>query len=490
MKRFILTISIVGSSLFASAQQVGINTATPDNSAVLDIVATDKGLLLPRVSLVNITNTTTPINTPTNGLFVYNTNALTSGGKGIGIYVFNGTNWEFVRHGTVSLDGCYDYIGNGTGRTIIADAGAVRIEGTDGIWVTGTHGAGATITSEITGAGTRMFYNPQKSAFRAGTVTGIQFDQNRVGNFSGAFGLDNAIYGGRNFGAGYNNITSNVNASSLGLNHNSYDNAALTLNNNNTAGGNNALSINESNTTGGYHALSAGYENNANTINEIAIGYFSRNKGKTVDTGSGASFDQLTDSASNFYNTDGLFVIGNGTDNSNRHDAVSIMKDGIIEINQQYNLSLVDGITNQVVATDGNGNLGWTDKIIEPNVSQITLYADDQTYSLSNTSYSNLGNIVSAIIPTEYEPSGNIQIRLLIKYASNTGTTNIRLRDHLGNNIITNGMLTNVTTVNGGVLYSSWQNYSSVNPVAVNLNGLISSGTMNIETVYLLIKAQ
>lgn len=490
MKRFIITTSLVFITFFVKAQQVGINTTTPDISAVLDIVATDKGLLLPRVSLLDVANTTSPINTPVNGLFVYNTNATTTGGKGVGIYVFNGSSWEFVRHGQLPLDSCYDYIGNGLGRTIIADAGAVRIDGTDGIWVTGTHTLGATITSEITGAGTRMFYNPQKSAFRAGTVTGIQFDQNRVGNFSGAFGLDNAIYGGRNFGMGFNNITSNVNASTFGQNNNSFDNAALTANNDNSAGGNNAIATGNLNTTGGYHSISGGLENSANTINETSIGHFSRNKGKTVDTGSGASFDQLTDSASNFYSTDGLFAIGNGTDNSNRHDAVSIMKDGIIEVNQQYKLSLVDGTVNQVISTDGSGNLGWTDKLIDVNVSQITLYADDQTYSLSNTSYSNLGNIVSAIIPTEYEPSGNIQIRLLIKYASSTGTTNIRLRDHFGNNIITNGMLTNLNTANGGVLYSSWQNYSSVNPVAVNLNGLISSGAMNIETVYLLIKAQ
>ena len=53
---------------FTTFAQVGIGTTTPHASAVLDITASDKGLLLPRVtSLDDITET------PVNGLMIYDT---------------------------------------------------------------------------------------------------------------------------------------------------------------------------------------------------------------------------------------------------------------------------------------------------------------------------------------------------------------------------------------------------------------------------------
>ena len=53
---------------FTTFAQVGIGTTTPHASAVLDLTASDKGLLLPRVtSLDDITET------PVNGLMIYDT---------------------------------------------------------------------------------------------------------------------------------------------------------------------------------------------------------------------------------------------------------------------------------------------------------------------------------------------------------------------------------------------------------------------------------
>ncbi len=69
------------------AQNVGVNAtgATPNTSAMLDISATNKGLLIPRVSLTGITDATT-ITTPATSLLVYNTNAALPDGKG---YYYN-----------------------------------------------------------------------------------------------------------------------------------------------------------------------------------------------------------------------------------------------------------------------------------------------------------------------------------------------------------------------------------------------------------------
>ncbi|WP_426479641.1 hypothetical protein ACP3T3_09495 [Chryseobacterium sp. CBSDS_008] len=68
---------------------VGVGTNTPDNSALLDITATNKGFLMPRVSLASITDGTT-VASPAKGLLVYNSNtALTPYGEGI--YYNSGT---------------------------------------------------------------------------------------------------------------------------------------------------------------------------------------------------------------------------------------------------------------------------------------------------------------------------------------------------------------------------------------------------------------
>lgn len=81
-------------STSTNAQNVAINTNgdDPDVSAMLDIVNSSKGLLLPRVSLVSSTDAVT-IATPATSLLVYNTNASITGtyGDGVGYYYNAGT---------------------------------------------------------------------------------------------------------------------------------------------------------------------------------------------------------------------------------------------------------------------------------------------------------------------------------------------------------------------------------------------------------------
>lgn len=97
-KCIFLGLSFVAIFNQAHSQNVGINSSgtAPDNSAMLDIVSSSKGLLIPRVSLLNITDAAT-IPTPATGLLVYNTNASITNGNGVGYYYNNGTsaspNW-------------------------------------------------------------------------------------------------------------------------------------------------------------------------------------------------------------------------------------------------------------------------------------------------------------------------------------------------------------------------------------------------------------
>lgn len=84
MKKLLLLLLFSG----AVSAQVGINTTTPNASSMLDITATDKGLLIPRISIPNL-NAAAPVTTPATSLLVYNTNATT----GIGFYYWDGSKW-------------------------------------------------------------------------------------------------------------------------------------------------------------------------------------------------------------------------------------------------------------------------------------------------------------------------------------------------------------------------------------------------------------
>ncbi len=75
------------------AQNVGVNAtgAAPNSSAILDVAATNKGLLIPQVILTSSTDAVT-IPTPANSLLVYNTStSILNGLKGAGYYYNSGT---------------------------------------------------------------------------------------------------------------------------------------------------------------------------------------------------------------------------------------------------------------------------------------------------------------------------------------------------------------------------------------------------------------
>jgi hypothetical protein len=91
----IFLIGILTQIDFVFSQNVGINTtgAAPHASAMLDVDATNRGLLIPRVSLTDVT-VASPVTSPATGLLVYNTNAAVTGGNGTGFYYWTGTQWS------------------------------------------------------------------------------------------------------------------------------------------------------------------------------------------------------------------------------------------------------------------------------------------------------------------------------------------------------------------------------------------------------------
>jgi hypothetical protein len=96
---FLILVILIFTNI--NAQNVGISNSlfTPDASAGLDVNFTDKGLLIPRVSLSS-TNNASPITSPATGLLVYNTATVSDVTPGF--YFWNGSSWVRFATGNIS----------------------------------------------------------------------------------------------------------------------------------------------------------------------------------------------------------------------------------------------------------------------------------------------------------------------------------------------------------------------------------------------------
>jgi len=114
-KLFLAACLFIGFAFSVNAQSVGINGdgSAPDNSAMLDVRSTDKGLLIPQIALQTVNDITTIAN-PALSLLVYNT----SNGAGLttGYYYWSGSLWTKLT--TAVADGSETIVTAGTNVTV------------------------------------------------------------------------------------------------------------------------------------------------------------------------------------------------------------------------------------------------------------------------------------------------------------------------------------------------------------------------------------
>ncbi|MCS6978748.1 MAG: hypothetical protein NZM15_01440, partial [Flavobacteriales bacterium] len=208
--RKILLLALLLVSVNGWSQNVGINTdgSSPDASAILDIKSTDRGLLVPRVSLTNVSSAS-PVSSPATGLLVYNTNATVTGGHGAGFYYWNGTQWvrldasnsgDWRLTGNAGTSPSTNYLGtsdatdlsirtHGAERIRVSSSGTVRLNNYTTDNVVKTSGGDGTLTvgavnlasSEVTGilpianGGTNSSATPTAGGIAYGTGTAYAF---------------------------------------------------------------------------------------------------------------------------------------------------------------------------------------------------------------------------------------------------------------------------------------------------------------------------
>lgn len=125
--RFSSTSAIGNNILYGDGSRIGINTASPNSSAMLDVSSTSMGFLMPRLTTIQMN----AISTPATGLQIYNTNENA-------VYVYYSSAWHKVTDvdyitstlGSVGWDITYDSLVREQGNDI--DIKSLRVRSSSG----------------------------------------------------------------------------------------------------------------------------------------------------------------------------------------------------------------------------------------------------------------------------------------------------------------------------------------------------------------------
>jgi hypothetical protein len=258
----------------SQAQSLAINTdgSTANNSAMLDIKSSSKGMLIPRLTSIE----RNAIPAPADGLVVYDTNTK-------GFWYHNGTSWIDLVN---SSDNYWRKLGNNIYNSNTGNVGMGTL-----VPLAKLHVAEANVLFSaffgpalptpgnvpVSSTGRRAFWYVDKAAFRTGYVTSTFWDKDSIGNYSFAAGNDVKAKGQYSAALGWNNSATGDAAMSLGMfNTSSGGFGAFTAGFNNQASGNAAIAIGGSNIASQDNAIALGYFNTANASTSIAAGYSSQ----------------------------------------------------------------------------------------------------------------------------------------------------------------------------------------------------------------------
>lgn len=337
------TLSILALSLitgFTAKAQVGINTTEPDLSAVLDIVSTEKGILIPRLTLSQRSG----ITNPAEALLIYQTDNTP------GFYYYSSSTWQPLSGGSGT------YVDLTTNQTIAGKK---------------TFSTDLTVNGNTLGRGNNSVFT--NSAFGFSSLAA-----DTTGNFNTATGyrsLFRNTTGGANTATGAEAMSQNT----TGIYNTGTGTYALAFNttgSDNTAAGGFALYLNTSgngNTASGVYALRANSIGNSNT----ATGKFSLSA-NTGDGNSAVGYQSLTGNTTGAYNTAmGLnALVSNTTGNYNTGigyqanvTAVDLINATAIGFNARVDASNKVQIGNTSVTAV---KLGGTTAILETSQVKLT----------------------------------------------------------------------------------------------------------------------
>lgn len=244
MQQLTLLITLIFTFFITNLSNAQISTIKPDRacincptnepsaSAVLEIQATNKGVLIPRVA-----NTAAILN-PTIGLLIFDN-------SDSNFKYYNGSNW--VEFGGSSESAEFG-ISNDAGIILSTALGHYNDAGTEGTAVGNNNDANGV----------------------SGTAVG---SENETGSYGTAIGFMNEATGSNSIAQGYINVASGINSTAIGFNNFATNNSAIAIGVQDTVGSGNGIAIGIRNATTGIAATSVGFTNIAAASQSTAIGF-------------------------------------------------------------------------------------------------------------------------------------------------------------------------------------------------------------------------
>ncbi len=95
LRGLFLAIILSCPAFYATQAQVGVHTDFPDASSAMEIYSTNRGLLIPRLTLTSDLTSPSPVTSPAVGLLIFNNGS----NQPIGFYYWDGSQWQAVGSG-------------------------------------------------------------------------------------------------------------------------------------------------------------------------------------------------------------------------------------------------------------------------------------------------------------------------------------------------------------------------------------------------------
>lgn len=259
----------------------------------------------------------------------------------------------------------------------------------------------------INGGGKRMIWHANRAAFRAGYVNYNQWDEDSIGYYSFATGADNVAKGDYSAAVGSANIARGNYTFAAGIN--------------NSVVASFSSAIGAGNTVSGEHAFAAGLNNHASGFFSTAIGHSSVAAGEVASTlgladtatgnasmalGSGLKARSWGEVVTGIYNedytpanttlidaSDRVFVVGNGTNNANRSNALTVLKNGNIGIGISIPTQKL-AVAGTIAATAFSGSGSALTGVV--NTTSVQTVGGKKTFSDTLVAAGNVGIGVAA----------------------------------------------------------------------------------------------
>ncbi|MEO6131333.1 MAG: DUF1566 domain-containing protein, partial [Saprospiraceae bacterium] len=279
----------------------------------------------------------------------FSTNAGSYGSVAIGRYndsiaVSNGTAW-------INTDPLL-MVGNGTSAGALHNAMIVYKNGNlilkNPTLVSTDPGA---LPVPASGAGTRMMWLPEKSAFRVGSVEEDQWDAGNIGFNSFASGKNSRATGSVSTAMGFSTLAAGAGSTSFGQYAAAYGQGSFATGGSVAAYGEHSVAMGFITQANGDASFAMGYGTRAKGANSVAFGLSTLAKG-FASTAVGMYNDSiLTSTQIAATSTTPLFIVGNGDGiaTGQRHNAMVVRKDGNVGISTNTppaRLSLVGNQNN------------------------------------------------------------------------------------------------------------------------------------------------